>query len=87
MFRETSSQRIGCGDGAEGVCKQQQRRAEQARPEDRQGDHHPVLAVRGAEDFSGLAPFLLHAVERRRQDQHHQRDLEVHVGDGEAEEG
>ena len=32
-------------------------------------------------------PFAPQSVDRRRDDQHHQRDLEIEIGDGEAPEG
>ena len=39
-----------------------------------------------AEDRRRLAPLALQPVERRRQDQDHQRDLEVEIGDRQAPE-
>ena len=68
------------------LAKSRSVRAEEARPQDRQRDIAPVLPGGGAEDRGGLAPLLLQPVERRRQDQHHQRDLEVEVGEGQAPE-
>ena len=51
-----AGQRIGGGDGAEGVGEKQQRRAEHARPQDRQDDETPVLEAVGPEDVRRLAP-------------------------------
>jgi hypothetical protein len=81
-----AGQGIGGGDRAEGVGEEQDRRAEHRRPEDRQGHIAPVLPGGRAEDRGRLAPFPLQTVERRHEDQHHQRDLEVEVGDRQAPE-
>src|SRR5579862_278305 len=77
---------ISGGDGAEGVGEEQQRGAEDAGPENRECYVTPVLPGAGAEDRCGLAPFALQAIEGRRQDQHHERDLEIEIGERQAPE-
>ncbi len=77
---------IGGRHRAEGVGEEEKRRAEEARPQHRDRDMAPILPARRAEHLGRLAPFALQPVERRRQDQHHQRDLEIEIGEGEPGE-
>src|SRR3712207_7439029 len=63
LFRSDRPERIG---------EEQQGAAEKARPDDRESDPRPVLPLAGAENFRGLAPFALQAVESRQHDQDHQ---------------
>ena len=79
-------QRHRRGDRAEGVGEQQRGRAQERGPEHRQRHHAPVLHTGGAQDHRGLAPFLAQAFQRRGDDQHHQRDLEIEVGQHQADE-
>ena len=86
MLRPGAGQRIGGGDRAESVGEEQDRGAEQARPQNRQRDIAPILRRGRAEDGRSLPPLLLQPVERRHEDQHHQRDLEIEVGDRQTPE-
>ena len=82
-----AGQRIGRGDGAEGIGKQQDDGAEEAWPDHRDHDHAPVLRLCRAERCRRLAPFLLDAVDGRNDDHHHQRNLEIGIGERQAPEG
>ena len=52
--------------------------------EDRQGDVAPVLEGARAHVLGRLPPVLAQPVDGRRDDQDHERELEVHVGELEA---
>ena len=77
--QRTAGQCISGRDRTKRIGEQQQRRAKHARPQHRQRHVAPVLEGRAAEAVTGFAPLALQAVERGRDDQHHQRNLEVQV--------
>ena len=80
-----AGQLVGRRLGAEGVAEEQDHRPEDRRGEDRQRDPPPVLGRRRTHVLRGLAPLLLQAVDGGRDDQDHQRDLEVQVDELQAD--
>src|SRR5437667_272464 len=70
----------------EGVREQEQRAAEERRRQEWRRDIAPVVPGTAAETLGRLAPLRTDAVERRQEHEHHQRDLEVCVDQGQAAE-
>ena len=79
-------QRRGRRVGGERVGEQQQGRSEERRGQQRAGNPPPEHPGRPAEGLGGLPPLWTHALHRRQEHQHHQRDLEVRVDQREAPE-
>ena len=80
-----AGQLIGGRLRPEGVAEEQDHRPDQGRREDRQGDPPPVLARAGAHVLGRLTPLRPEAVDGRRDDQDHERELEVQIDDLESD--
>ena len=85
--KRRAGQRIGGRDRAEGVGEEK-REGARAASASRIGraTMRQYWKPARAEDLGGLAPFALQPVERRRDDQDHQRDLEEQIGQGQTPE-
>ncbi|OHB07935.1 MAG: hypothetical protein A2W64_00700 [Candidatus Zambryskibacteria bacterium RIFCSPLOWO2_02_39_10] len=76
----TACQGIGGGHRAKGIGKQQQHGTQNAGPQNRQGHIAPVLECGAAQAVARFSPLAFDALQRGRDDQHHQGDLKIQVG-------
>ena len=82
---EAAGQLIGGRLRPEGVAEEQDHRPQQRRHEDRQRDTLPVLARAGAHVLGRFAPLGPQPVDGRRDDEDHERELEVEVDELESD--
>ena len=82
-----AGQRLGGGVGRQRAAEQQQHAAQERRQQHRAAHVAPVLPGPRAHVVGRLAPGGPQPFQRGQDDQHHQRDLEVHVDHGHAGEG
>ena len=77
-------QRLGRRVGRHGAAEQQQHAAQERRHQHRAADVAPVLPAARAQVLRGLPPGRPQPLQRGQDDEHHERDLEVHVDQDDA---